>query len=111
MSRTYRKNSRWYDKIAGKYYCHYRDHSVKDKKGIIFSTNQDWGEFRRVFFSASSVYREVLVGDGDCISKLYITREDKRRCHKTDRSRLRCALSKDWDDPYYTPAFNAWDYD
>lgn len=116
MSRTYRKQVRYYTKYRGDYYTHsHKGRTVKtaprnlkkeeDCRDIIYG----YGCLYNAVCSGAIHRFEVLVGDSECYNRL--PKDIKRICHKKDRARVRQVLYHNPDDVFIVPSFDPWDWD
>lgn len=118
MSRTFRKNTRYFYLYKGEYYSQSRgNRSLKSK--IKLKTYEELPykpHFVPCYCSPCTVRHEVKVGDGDNYG-LGIGGKNKKALHRLDRARYRNALNNsivrdDYDRIFdVKPAFDDWDWD
>jgi hypothetical protein len=106
MSRTYRKNTRWFFKVHGLLLSTYKDRTIKKE----FETFED-DDFSWVGNGWRHKRMIVTVGDVDNIPR-QAGSEIKTMHRRIDRSRYRNALNKDMEDPLnVVSSFDPWIYD
>lgn len=120
MSRTFRKNSRWFSHVNGEIFNDFRHSKFKDAK---LKNLPDYEEIYGNYgygYGFASVFIEATVPDADCYRRLHYNKDDKRMVHQIDRRRAQAALRKLLNDPedfnsgveiLWNPSFDAWDYD
>ena len=122
MSRTFRKNRRWFSKVHGEYYSAF-SHNPSMKFPLPLKNMEELPGCDTKYYAASrGSYKYsrhiVRVGDGDNYGK-GVGKELKQTLNRMDRSRAKHALTramKDWTFNYevmenLVPAFNPWDWD
>jgi hypothetical protein len=113
MSRTYRKNPRWFTKYKGVYYNDYKDKTIIGEVRKIKCSSYPKGPFLKedypIIFNGSLHYFEALVGDTDCFPR-YNGRNMKKCCQHVDRARYSQALYNH-NDANIKSSFDPWDYD
>lgn len=116
MSRTYRKNARWYHQYKGNLYrsCFSGDVSLKGKpKEYEVEPELPWS----FHFCQAYVYTEVTVGDTDCLGSP-CSGPLKKDFRRIDRARRKAELIKDMkkgpeevnDNPIIS-SYDPWDWD
>lgn len=109
MSRTYRKNTRWYTKSQGQFYSWYEDKTVFGTpknyiieewiKGGVVTETKDGGNFSQI----------VTVMDVDN-SHRGAGKENKTMYHRIDRARFKQALYYN-EDAFIRTSADPWDWD
>jgi hypothetical protein len=100
MSRTFRKNSRWYCWYQGKLVNNYKkcrsDHTPN-------TATNDFEDDWLTLCDSAQVRKEIDVGDADNLKSLRLTKKDKQKFRRIDRSRQRNALRRSLEDDNVTP--------
>ena len=107
MSRTYRKNSRWFYNYKGEFYSSYSDRTIKGKYKNY--KDYDWRK-DEALWGASRHFAVVLVGESESYS-INCPSDVKTMCHRIDRARFKQALLNEDDEAYILPSFDPWDWD
>ena len=118
MSRTYRKNERYFYLYKGEYYsCYKGNRSLKSNLVLKpYRALEYQPHFVPCYCSPCSRRYDVTVGDGDNYGR-GLGGKNKTLLHKIDRSRYRHALNRcivrdDYDRLYdVKPAYDPWDWD
>jgi hypothetical protein len=111
MSRTYRKNERYFTHYKGEYYNDY----FKNRSMKIALDLHAWNEIPRNVCNPASFFRIVKVGDGDNYGH-GCGGDNKKAIHRIDRARYRNALNRsilrdDFDRLFdVKPAYDTYDW-
>ena len=111
MSRTYRKNRRWFLKFEGDFYNPYTDKTIKGKSQNY--TKYDWRKgcliIDKTLHGANQFFEIVKVGDSENYS--YTPPKGwKTMTHRIDRARYKQALY-DNEDAYIYSSTDPWNWD
>jgi len=106
MSRTYRKNSRWFYKYQGKFYTSWDDRTIKGDP----RTYEDYDWRCGGHMHGKHFYKEVIVGDSENYHANFCPKEMKKITHRIDRARYKLALLNN-EDAHIVSSFDPWDWD
>jgi len=110
MSRTYRKNARYFMKFRGEVYSSYKDRTVKGK-----ARNYKEYDWRTAWKNGDDLtgsarfFEIVLVGDSENYHRSP-PKDWKAMCHRIDRRRYKDALRNN-EDAFIKSSFDPWDWD